>query len=264
MMVARTRRWLRSLLPKIGTENQVERDKWITRELLALPAGGRILDAGAGTQPYRTACAHLRYFSQDFGGYDGKGDQVGLQTGTFEYGHLDYLCDILSIPEEDGFFDAILCSEVLEHITDPVAALREFSRLLRPGGKLILTAPFCSLTHFSPYHFSTGFSRYFYEHHLPLVRLRLHSVQANGNFHSYLAQELRRLPQVVGTYDGRRLGPVMKLAIGVLLQGLSRLNRAEDRSHELLCFGYHVVAIKESVTSADRIPDDEESGAGKA
>lgn len=76
--------------------------------------------------------------------------------------------DITMIPAPDASFDAILCSEVLEHVPEPTHALDEFVRLLKPGGTLILTAPFASLVHMAPYHYCSGFSRYWYEHHLPL------------------------------------------------------------------------------------------------
>jgi len=64
---------------------------------------------------------------------------------------VDVISDITSIPLPDASFDACLCTEVLEHLPHPIEALRELARLLRPGGRLILTAPFCSLTHFSPH-----------------------------------------------------------------------------------------------------------------
>jgi ubiquinone/menaquinone biosynthesis C-methylase UbiE len=80
---------------------------------------------------------------------------------------LDIVSDITSIPLPDNSVDAILYTEVFEHIPDAISALKEFNRLLKPGGTMLITAPFCSLTHFAPYHFC-GYSRYWYKHHLEL------------------------------------------------------------------------------------------------
>ncbi|MRR36812.1 SAM-dependent methyltransferase, partial [bacterium] len=146
-----------------GTHNESTREDWLEQALREIPAGSRILDAGAGELRYRKFCCHLEYVSQDFAQYDGRGDTVGLHSGSWDQTKLDIVSDITAIPEPDGSFDAILCVEVLEHLPDPLAALREFARLLRSGGQLVVTAPFCSLTHLAPYFFSTGFSRYFYE-----------------------------------------------------------------------------------------------------
>ncbi len=134
----------------VGRSNESSRVAWIERTLAKLPAGARILDAGAGERPFRRFCSHLNYVSQDFAGYDGQGDGAGLQTSTWNQEGLDFVCDITAVPQPDASFDAVLCTEVLEHVPDPVAALRELSRLVRVGGHLVLTAPFCSLTHFAP------------------------------------------------------------------------------------------------------------------
>jgi SAM-dependent methyltransferase len=125
------------------------------------------LDAGAGELRNKPLCHHLTYVSQDLCLYEGQGDGTGLQTRRWDTDRIDIRCDITAIPEPDASFDAILCSEVFEHLPDPLKALDEFARLLKPGGKLILTAPFASLVHFAPYFFGTGFSKYWYEHHLP-------------------------------------------------------------------------------------------------
>jgi SAM-dependent methyltransferase len=45
------------------------------------------------------------------------------------------------LPFTDGAFDAIVCSEVLEHIRAPQIALAEMHRVLKPGGKLLLSTP---------------------------------------------------------------------------------------------------------------------------
>lgn len=43
------------------------------------------------------------------------------------------------IPE--GQFDALLCTEVLEHVVDPFAAVREMRRIVKPGGYILITTP---------------------------------------------------------------------------------------------------------------------------
>jgi ubiquinone/menaquinone biosynthesis C-methylase UbiE len=128
------RSFFRFLRPVVGIDNQAARDRWLEDTLLSIPANSRILDAGAGTQQYRRFSKHLNYVSQDFSQYNGQGDGAALQTKEFDYGKLDIISDIASIPEPDSSFDAIMCIEVLEHVPDPLLALREFSRLLRGGG----------------------------------------------------------------------------------------------------------------------------------
>jgi len=117
-----------------GTRNQATREAWLERTLASIPAGSRILDAGAGELQYKRFCSHLQYVSQDFGQYDGQGDGIGLQKGSWDQSRLDIVSDITAIPEPDASFDAIMCIEVLEHLPAPVDALRELIRLLKPGG----------------------------------------------------------------------------------------------------------------------------------
>jgi len=173
--------------------------------LTSIPPGQRILDAGAGELQYKRFCAHLDDVSQDFAQYDGGGDGTGLQTGTRDQSKLDIIGDIRHIPEPDVSFDVVMCIEVLEHLPYPVETLREFRRLLRPGGTLILTAPFCSLTHYAPYFYQTGYSRHFYEYWLQHPGFQIVDMQWNGNYFEYLAQELRRLPSVSAEYAARSL-----------------------------------------------------------
>jgi SAM-dependent methyltransferase len=51
--------------------------------------------------------------------------------------------DALSLPFADGTFDRVIASEVLEHIPDDTAAMRELARVLRPGGTMAVTVPRC-------------------------------------------------------------------------------------------------------------------------
>jgi len=186
----------------------------------------------------------LDYVSQDLGGYDGVGDEKGLQVGNWDNSKLDITSDITNIPEPDASFDAILCTEVFEHLPSPIEAIREFSRLLRPGGQLILSAPFASLTHFAPYHFYTGYNIYFYQKWLKEFGFEIAELIPNGNYFEYIAQELRRLRWVSKKYAGRSLNIFEYFGIWIVYKALGRFSKNDTGSHEILCYGYHVKATK--------------------
>ncbi len=52
--------------------------------------------------------------------------------------------DALALPFADAMFDRVIASEVLEHIPDDVAAMRELARVLKPGGTMAVTVPRCA------------------------------------------------------------------------------------------------------------------------
>lgn len=222
--------------------NEDGRNAWLQKTLRAIPPGLRILDAGAGELRNKPLCSHLVYVSQDVCQYEGSGDARGLQTGTWDTSNIDLVCDIADVPEPDASFDVILCSEVLEHLPDAVRVLDEFARLLKPGGRLIVTAPFASLVHFAPYHFATGFSRYWYEYHLPPRNFDLQELTPNGDWFSYARQEILRLPAMARRY-GDWCWPLSYLVAGVALLyfSLRGKSRAAD---DVACFGWHCIATK--------------------
>lgn len=229
---------------QVGRNNENTRVQWIQTALKSIPDGSRILDAGAGEQQFKKFCTHLNYVSQDFGEYKPEVLDKGLQMQQWNYGQLDIVSDIASIPEEDESFDAIMCTEVFEHIINPREAIKEFQRLLKPGGRLIITAPFCSLTHFAPFHFYTGFNSFFYEKELGSAGFELVEVTRNGNYFEFLAQELRRLPAISSKYSNINLQTKDLDKIDNIIEILGDISKNEKGSSDLLCFGIHVIAIK--------------------
>ena len=227
-----------------GRRNKADRDEWLQRTLSDIPAGRRILDAGAGELRYKPLCAHLDYVSQDFAQYDGRGDGVGLHGGNWDCSKVDITCDITRIPEPNASFDAVMCIEVLEHVPAPVEALRELVRVLRRDGTLVITAPFCALTHQSPYFFHTGFSRYFYEHWLGQMGVRIDDLTYNGNYFEYLGQELRRLPSVGKQYVGTTATTDETSALATVLKLLGRLSRGDHGSEQFLAYGLCIRGTK--------------------
>jgi ubiquinone/menaquinone biosynthesis C-methylase UbiE len=226
-------------------DNPTARAQWVKDQLQSLKPGLKLLDAGAGERQYHQYCGHLEYTSQDSECYVPDQQGVGLHMPKWNYDSIDIRSDIIAIPRPDQSFDAILCTEVLEHIPDAVPAVKEFSRLLKPGGILLLTAPFCSLTHFAPFHYSTGFSKFYYEHHLPAHGFRIESITPNGNYFDYLRQEILRLPSVAQQYAGvKKRSLKERIMTKLFAKHLSKLSDSDTGSSELLAFGFHVRAVK--------------------
>lgn len=224
-------------------KNEENRQKWLSQVLSHLPNGIRMLDAGAGELKNYKHCKHLNYISQDFSQYKGSNgsSSEGIHPEVWDTSKIDIVCDIASIPEPDASFDAILCSEVFEHIPHPNEALDEFSRLLRPGGILILTAPFSSNVHFAPYHYSTGFSKYWYQYHLIKRGFEIIELKPNGDWFSLLRQEISRL----GGLERQKGNLTWPLAYVYSIIGLLYFSlRSDKKADDLACFGWHCLAKK--------------------
>jgi SAM-dependent methyltransferase len=223
----------------VGTDNAPAKEAWLEKTLRTLPAGSKILDAGAGELAYKKFCTHLDYTSQDFGEYDGE----SYKTGTWDTSGVDIRSDIIAIPVPDASFDAIMCVEVFEHIPEPAKAIKEFARILKPGGTLITTAPFCSTTHQQPYYFANGFSRYWYEKILPEYGFEIQELTHNGNLFSWAGAFMRGMRARADTYSsGATL--YQRLVIKLMLAVLNTWEKQNNGSEELLCFGIYVVANK--------------------
>lgn len=225
--------------------NENTRKKWVKEQLNNIPANQAILDAGAGECQYKEYCSHLKYTSQDFGQYNGNGNGEGFQTKEWDNSKLDIVSDVTNIPVLDKSFDNIMCLEVLEHIPYPEKAISEFSRIIKPGGTLLLTAPFCSQTHFAPYHFCTGFNIYWYKEVLTKNNFEIISYEANGNYFDFINQELLRIPFIIKRYSFFGiLGFLFYIIILPLALLLHLIAMMSKKTEGQLCFGYHILAKK--------------------
>ena len=108
--------------------------------------GARVLDAGCGTG--RHICEAFRRQGVTVTGIDLKWDDL-LRTRNFlslmtkEKGGKWAVAqaNITKLPFADGFFDVVICSEVLEHVDNDATAVSELRRVLKPAGDLVVTVP---------------------------------------------------------------------------------------------------------------------------
>lgn len=99
--------------------------KYIADFARILKQNSLILDVGGGKKPYRACFPYQRYNSID----------VNPEAGA------DIVADTCSLPFGDSVADAVLCTQVLEHVQDPSKALRELRRIIKDDGYLILSTP---------------------------------------------------------------------------------------------------------------------------
>jgi SAM-dependent methyltransferase len=96
----------------------------------------RLLDVGCGQKPYEPL------FAPYVASYIG--------VDPVENPHAELKGTIEDLPVEDGTFDVVLCSQVLEHCDDPARAIAELHRVTAPGGRLLLSTHGVQVYHPSP------------------------------------------------------------------------------------------------------------------
>lgn len=104
---------------------------------MALPPDAAVLDTGTSTGSNLRLCSELGFSAVE--GLDLSPEAIRFcrdkGLGTVRQG------DICAMPFADGHFDLVLATDVIEHVDDDLLALREIVRVLRPGGRTLITVP---------------------------------------------------------------------------------------------------------------------------
>lgn len=106
---------------------------------------GKVLDVGSGESPYRFLLDDrvTQYVGVDI--FDSQRfERKTTKIVAFDGEHLPFL---------DQAFDAVICTEVLEHVMNFQSLIDEIHRVIREGGTAILTVPWSARNHYIPYDF---------------------------------------------------------------------------------------------------------------
>lgn len=119
------------------------RELWRAISNAAAGMEGPLLDLGCGSRPYESLLKASPYVGVD----------VYSET-TRQLGAASVFYDGKRLPFADGSFSSVLCNQVLEHVFEPDEFLTEIHRVLKPGGRLLLTVPFVWDEHEQPHDFA--------------------------------------------------------------------------------------------------------------
>ncbi len=204
------------------------------REVSAQIREGQIvLDAGAGEGRHRKCFTRGRYLALD----------VGYGDAAWDYSGLDLQGDLECIPLRDSSVDCILCMVVLEHTRNPRQVLREFARVLKKGGTLIMVIPFLWEEHQAPHDYFR-FTRYGVRSVFEALPFRLDILTPIGGFFWLCAR--RSVALLTFFQRGWRwalfalLAPFFGLLLPLVLYFMDGLDREKTYS-----LGFRIRATKE-------------------
>ena len=183
-----------------------------------------MLDAGAGEGTHRQAFPAQRYCGLD----------LGVGDGTWNYRNLDVIGDLALLPFDEGCFDAALNVVVLEHVTEPQKVLLEISRVLAPGGRLLLVAPHEWEEHQQPHDYYR-FTRYGLAYLLSRAGFEQIEIRPVGGFFRLLS---RRLLNALQFFPGPALlvAAVLFVPPALLAPLFDPLDRRRNFTLGYVCF----------------------------
>ena len=179
-------------------------NRFVKRFVKDIPSKSKVLDAG-GTGSYRDIFTdvELDYESTNLN------DPTNIHT---------FVCDLTeAIPRSDNYYDVIINLQVLEHVQYPQKVVDEFYRVLKPNGKLYLTAPLNIRYHGSPDHYY-NFTKSGLELIFTNSGFRIVDIKPQNGMFWYLAHRLNSFPfQIIGQYTNKPLIFVFLLIPFILL-----------------------------------------------
>jgi SAM-dependent methyltransferase len=215
-------------------------DDFIREGIGFIGSGGRVLDAGAGEGRFRRLFSSSQYVGVD----------LAVGDVLWDYSTIDVNADLLALPFRDSGFDLAVNTQVLEHVREPKAILLEILRVLKPGGRLLLTAPQGWYEHQAPHDYFR-FTSFALRYLLETTGYVVEEIKPMGGYFRYLGNRIGHLSKVLFPPQRRLFWkffwfPFEFVTVGVfsglipiVLTGIDFLDR--ERSFTL---GYRCIARK--------------------
>jgi SAM-dependent methyltransferase len=201
---------------------------------------GHILDVGCGRKPYASLFEKLETYT----GIDIPVTMHGLEQ-------VDVVSTAINLPFQTNSFDAILCTEVLEHLSEPEVAVQEMGRVIQPSGYLLITVPFSEQLHEEPYDYYR-FTRYGITHLLEKNGFKVVRIHERGG--TWLELGYRLSSFVYSTLGATRSAegfltpkPFIAPIVVAICAGIQLFSAGLDRLYRvpLSTIGYGILAKKE-------------------
>lgn len=153
------------------------------------------------------------------------------------YARSTYVCDLAAIPVADDRFDAVIFNQTMEHLSDPLAVLKELRRVMKPGARALCTAPLFYEEHEQPYDFYR-YTQFGWRDLMAKAGLEIESLDWMEGYFGTVAYQLdtaaRYLPtRPAGAAKSWRgaLTPLIMIIVKRLFAALSRMfSRIDVRS----------------------------------
>jgi SAM-dependent methyltransferase len=150
-----------------------------------------VLDAGAGEARFKSSFLNHLYVALD----------SGVGDSSWDYSLVDVHGDLSAIPVASNSVDLVLSIQVLEHVVSPAQIVAEMYRVLKPGGKIIMTAPQGWHEHQQPHDYFR-FTRFSLSRLLREAGFRRVEVGPIGGYFYYLGHRFTYLPKVIFSDKG--------------------------------------------------------------
>jgi SAM-dependent methyltransferase len=155
-------------------------DQYYLSEVASLAAGRLILDLG-GTKVGKRGVFNIDSFDHQV---------INLNISPLK--SPDLLGNAASLPFGNNTFDVVICSELLEHVHEPIESLIEIYRVLKPDGVLLATIPFIYPHHPDPNDY-LRYTEQFLQLQMEMIGYTQIAIETQGGFWSVFADMVRAI-----------------------------------------------------------------------